>query len=132
MAVGRTILAVVGGVIAAGGTIALVEVVGHAVVSDAAVFGVAVLGYGVGAVVGALVTTLIAGRRAAIAIPVILAVLAATNLFSFPHPAWFAPAAAGALALGWWTGSLIAAGAVKHTTNASTCGTRNHDEENGV
>ena len=107
MAVGRSILAVLGGVIGAGVMIALIEYVGHALASGEAVFGVAAAGYGVGALAGTFIATLIADRRAAVAVPTILAVLAAVNLFSFPHPVWFVPAAIAALALGWWAGASL-------------------------
>lgn len=107
MAVGRKILAVLAGVISAGVTVTLVEAIGHAAVSGEAVFGVAVGGYALGALVGTVVAQMIADRRTAVAVPLLLAVLATVNLFSFPHPQWFIPAAAVSLALGWWIGSSL-------------------------
>lgn len=107
MAAGRRILAVLAGVISAGVTVALVEGIGHAAVTGEAVFGVAVGGYALGALVGTVVAQIIADRRTAVAVPLALAVLAAVNLFSFPHPLWFIPAAAVSLALGWWIGSSL-------------------------
>lgn len=105
MAAGRTIMAILGGVIVAGVAIALVEAVGHATLEGEPVFVAAAIGYGLGALVGTVAATLIADRRTAIAVPMILAGLAAFNLFSFPHPWWFAPAALATLALGWLIGS---------------------------
>ena len=107
MTIGRNILAVIGGAIAASLVIASTEAIGHAALEGEAMFGAAVLGYGLGALVGTAVATLIAGRRAAVAVPVILGGLAAFNLFSFPHPLWFAFAAVAALALGWLLGSRL-------------------------
>ncbi len=106
MAIVRNVAAVLGGVIAAGVVIALVETVGHSVLEGGSVIGAAAVGYGLGALVGTVVATMIAGRQAAVAVPFILAVLAAFNFVSFPHPRWFAPAAVAALALGWWIGSV--------------------------
>ena len=106
MAAVRSIAAVLGGVVVAGGAIALVEMAGHSSLQGGSVFGAAVVGYSLGALVGTAVATMVADRRTALAVPVILAALAAVNLFSFPHPRWFAPAAIVSLALGWWIGSL--------------------------
>lgn len=105
MAAGRNIAAVLGGIAVAGGVVALVEAAGHALVAPAVAFAVAVGGYGLGALAGTALATAVAGRRVAIAVPVVLALLAAINLFVLPHPAWFVPAAAAALALGWWLGA---------------------------
>lgn len=107
MAMARKILGVLAGTVVAGVTVALVEMVGHARLAGDAVFGVVVIGYGLGALAGTIVATRIADRRVAKAVPLILAALAAINLFSFPHPIWFAPAAIAALALGWFLGGRI-------------------------
>ena len=107
MAVGRRIVAVVGGVVAAGVVVALVEATGHALGSGEVVFAIVVLGYLLGALVGTGIAAMIADRRAAIAVPVLLAALAAANLFAFAHPVWFAPTAAVALVLGWGCGSSL-------------------------
>ena len=109
MAVGRNVLAGLGGIIAAGVTVALVEAIGHAAVAGEGVFGVAVGGYALGALVGTAIAQMIADRRTAVAAPVVLAMLATVNLLSFPHPSWFAPAAVAALTLGWWIGSSVLA-----------------------
>lgn len=107
MTVGRKIIGVVAGILCAGVVIALVESVGHAIGRGAAVFGFAAGGYGLGAAVGTAVATVIAGARVAVAVPLVLAVLAAINLFAMPHPMWFVPAAVVALAAGWWAGRAI-------------------------
>lgn len=118
MASGRSILRVVGGVIAglvAGSVvIALVETAGHALFTGEALFGAVAVGYGLGALAGTVAATLIAGRRTAMAVPVVLAVLAGVNLFAFPHPAWFAPAALVTLTLGWFVGASLAARRAVH------------------
>lgn len=105
MTIGRRVLGILAGVLAAGLVVALAEAVGHAAATEPMVFGVVVIGYGLGSLAGTVTTVAIADRRTAIAVPLILAVLAAINLFSFPHPLWFAPVAAAALALGWWVGA---------------------------
>lgn len=107
MSFGRRVLGILGGVVAASAVIAAVEFAGHAVVGGEKLFGVVVLGYGLGALAGTAAATWISDRAAAAAIPVILGVLAAINLFAFPHPGWFAPTAVVSLALGWSTGSRI-------------------------
>ena len=107
MAIGRQVLGACGGVIVASLVVALVEAVGHAAVAGQVVFGVAVIGYALGALAGTVLAQAIADRRTAVAVPLVLAILAVINLFSFPHPLWFAPAAAAALALGWWIGCYV-------------------------
>lgn len=107
MATGRNILAVLGGVIAASLIIAATEAVGHDSLQGNARFGAAIFGYGLGALAGTATAKRIVSSRAPVAVPVILAGLAAINLFSFPHPKWFAPAAVAALALGWLAGSRL-------------------------
>lgn len=108
MTVMRTIGGVLAGVLAAGAVIAVVETAGHSLASGEAVFVLVIAGYGLGALAGAMVCTLIAGRRPSIAVPLVLAVLAMLNLFALPHPVWFVPAAGLALAAGWWTGTRLA------------------------
>ncbi|MEO0422565.1 MAG: hypothetical protein AAF184_09540 [Pseudomonadota bacterium] len=104
----RKILAVLVGVFAAGGTIALVEYVGHSLVGDSSadvLFAIVAMGYGV----GALVASAIAGRIAPAAWPaivacVLLAVLAVGNLFVIEHPIWFVPLAATLMLGGFFQG----------------------------
>ena len=115
MAVIRSIVAVLGGLLSGGIVIAIAEGAGHALLAGEAVFGVAAIGYGLGSATGTTAAAMIGDRKSAIAVPVLLALLAAFNLLSFRHPAWFAPAAAGALILGWWIGSKI----VAHESNRS-------------
>ncbi|WP_066529635.1 hypothetical protein [Erythrobacter sp. CCH5-A1] len=105
----RKIGGVVGGVLAAGLVIAGVETAGHSMTSGEAVFALAAAGYGLGALAGSAVCAALAGRGLSIAVPVVLGVLALINLFAFPHPLWFVPAAAVMLAAGWWIGTRLAA-----------------------
>lgn len=109
MAIGRTIIGAVGGVIAAGVVIFVVEGVTHSVASGDHAFVGAVLGYGFGALAGSATATRVSGRGAGLAVPLILAGLAAINLLSFPHPDWFAPMATIALGLGSWGGTRMGA-----------------------
>ncbi|WP_285713738.1 hypothetical protein [Erythrobacter oryzae] len=104
----RKIGGVVGGVLATGLVIAGVETAGHSIASGEAVFALAVAGYGLGALAGSAVCAALAGRSLSIAVPLVLGVLALINLFAFPHPVWFVPAAAIALASGWWLGARLA------------------------
>ena len=108
MTVMRKFGGVLAGVLAAGAVIAGVETAGHSLAGGEAVFAFAIAGYGLGALAGAMVCTMIAGRRPSIAVPLVLAVLAILNLFALPHPVWFVPAAAAALAGGWWIGTRLA------------------------
>lgn len=120
MGIGRRILGILGGLIAAGATVALVETLGHRVVRGEAVFAVAVFGYGIAALIGVALTQMIADRPTAVIVPLVLAGLAAINVFSFPHPPWFIPAAAAALSLGGWIGALVRWGRAgqRNTTEA--------------
>jgi hypothetical protein len=110
VAIGRQIMGTVAGVAAAAVTVAAIETVGHTAFRSDAVFATAIAGYGLGALIGTTAASLIAGHHVAIAVPLILAVLATINLLSFTHPAWFAPAAAVALGLGWLAGSRLTSG----------------------
>jgi hypothetical protein len=106
MTIGRSVVAGLAGIVAAGATVALVEAATHAVASGERAFGGAVLGYGAGSLVGsALAMRLSGGPAAAAAVPLMLGVLAGINLASFRHPDWFAPAALVALGAGWWAGT---------------------------
>ncbi len=90
----QTSLATVAGIAVAAVAIFAVERLGHsASVLDP--FAVAIAGYLVGSFTGAVVAArLAASARLASRIVVgVLAGLAAINLFAFPHPVWFAPAA---------------------------------------
>lgn len=108
MAIGRQIIGSVVGIAAAGGIIAVAEAIGHGAASGEAIFGTAIAGYGIGCAVGTFIATIIAGRAVSMVLPVILAILAAISLFSFPHPWWFAPAGVIALAAGWLVGRSLA------------------------
>lgn len=108
MTIVRQIIGSVIGIAVAGGIIAVTEAIGHGAASREAVFGTAIAGYGVGCGVGTFIATMIAGRGVSMVLPVILAILAAINLFSFPHPWWFAPAGVIALAAGWLVGRSLA------------------------
>lgn len=100
----RKVAGVAAGVITAGLVIALTEWLGHVLLRGDAVFAAAIAGYALGAAAGTFVAARLAGASVSIAVPLVLAALAAVNLFSFPHPAWFAPAAVTALAIGWYLG----------------------------
>lgn len=100
----RTGGAAMAGVVAAGLVIALTEWLGHALLRGDALFAAAILGYALGAAAGTFITARFAGAPVSIVVPLVLAVLAAVNFFSFPHPVWFAPAAIVALAAGWYFG----------------------------
>jgi pimeloyl-ACP methyl ester carboxylesterase len=108
MAILRKVLSVGGGVIVAGAVIAGVEALGHAQFEGEGAFGAAVVGYGLGAATGAFTAARIADRLCSIIVTGLLAILATINLFAFPHPLWFAPAAAIALLIGWVVGSRAA------------------------
>ncbi len=105
----RKIAGVLGGVFAAGLVIAGVETAGHGLATGEAVFALVVAGYGLGALAGTAVCAAVAGRGLSIAVPIVLGGLALINLFAFPHPLWFVPAAAVALVAEWWIGTRIAA-----------------------
>lgn len=100
MTLARKIMIVMGGTLAGGLAIAAVEAIGHSAVVGDTVFAVAVFGYGLGALIGSAFAAYFADRQAAVLISLILACLALVNLFAFPHPIWFVPAAAIALAVG--------------------------------
>jgi hypothetical protein len=95
------------GILAAGCIIAAVEAIGHAQMVGDRAFAFAVLGYFLGALGGSAVASWIADARTSAVIPITLAVLALVNLLSFPHPPWFTPMAAFALAGGWLAGVWI-------------------------
>ena len=109
MTIGRSIFGALSGVFAAGAVIAGVEAAGHGLASGESVFAVAILGYGLGALAGSALAFLIAGRQPSIAVPVLLGILGAINLFAFPHPVWFVPATIVVLAAGWLAGTRLAA-----------------------
>jgi hypothetical protein len=101
----RFAIAVLGGIVAAGAAIAVVEAVGHARLSGAPLFALVAAGYGLGAAVGTGVARwLTAGPAAGIVVTLALAALAVINLFQIAHPFWFLPLAAATLFAGWWTG----------------------------
>jgi hypothetical protein len=107
MSIGRRMLGLLGGVIAASVVIAATEFVGHSAVEGDNLFAIVVLGYGLGALAGTTAATWLSDRVAGAVVPIILGVLSGINLFAFPHPGWFAPAALAALALGWFVGSRL-------------------------
>lgn len=105
----RKMVAVVAGVVAAGGVIALTEMVAHDRLAGDGPFVGAVVSYGLGSMVGTAIATVIAFPGSARLVPMLLGVLALINLLSFPHPLWFVPAAAFALFAGWFAGARLAA-----------------------
>ena len=87
-------MAVVAGSFAGGGMIALIETIGHKVVTGDAIFIVAAIGLGIAGLVGGAVAALI-GRNSKLSwvIALLLAALSLVNVFSFKHPVWFVPVA---------------------------------------
>jgi len=104
----RLILAFVAGLLAAGGVVAIWEAAVHSALEDEARFAAVALGYGVAAAVGGAVAGVIGARWTAAAVVLALAALAVVNLRAFPHPSWFAVAAAATLAAGLWLGLALA------------------------
>ena len=88
--------------------VAAVEAAAHRFAGGEATFAFVIAGYLLGAVIGTFIAKRIAGPRSATAVPLLLGMLAAVNLFSFPHPVWFAPAAIAALFAGWVAGNRLA------------------------
>ena len=108
MTIGRSVLAVVAGTVAAGAVIAVTEMLIHAVLDGDALFGAVAVGYGLGALAGTWLSVKIAPARVVgIVVTALLAVLAVSNLFVIEHPVWFTPLAAVLLAIGWWTGDRL-------------------------
>jgi len=103
----KWVLGILAGFLAAGLVIAVTEAVGHALVQGEAVFGIAIIAYGLGAAVGTAVAGRLAGRRSSTLVPILLGALATINLWSFAHPWWFAIACVGALALGGLVGDAL-------------------------
>lgn len=103
--------AILGGIVAAGAVIAVVEWAGHQMADQnaSAPFAAALAGYGVGGLAGAVLARHLAPARAVAGWSVIgvLSLLAAINLFAFPHPDWFAPLAITILGLAGWTAAQI-------------------------
>lgn len=99
----RRVVAVIAGVILASLCIALLETLAHRILAGEPVFVAATGALFVAALVGGSVAVRLA--RVAICgwvVVVALALLSTINVLSFPHPAWFVPAAAIALAAGGW------------------------------
>jgi hypothetical protein len=103
----RTTLATVSAIAASAVVIAGAEALAHANLSGGARFGAATVGYALGAMAGSAVATWFGVRHLGAAVTLLLAVLAAVNLFSFPHPLWFAPLAILMLVLGWVVGQRL-------------------------
>lgn len=97
----RTILAIVAGSFAGGAMIALIEAIGHKVVTGDTIFIVTAIGLGIAGLVGGTVAAFI-GRNSRLAwvIALLLAGLSLVNVFSFKHPVWFVPVAFILLGLG--------------------------------
>lgn len=104
MKIGRILIGVVGGIVLAGSVIFLAESAGHALLDGDAVFGAVAVGHGLGTAAGSFLACRLAGRRASMAVPVALGLLALTNILSFVHPWWFGPVAGLLLIAGWFVG----------------------------
>ena len=108
--IGRNIVALLAGLLGSGVCVAALEAMGHRAVSGRGVFVVAVIGLAVGAIVGGALSVRISGLAAfAWIVAAMLGALALVNVLSFPHPIWFVPAAAAALAAGAWLAVRMAA-----------------------
>lgn len=110
----RSALGLLAGIVVAGLVVAVIEAAGHALLTGDAVFGTVLLAYALGAAAGSSVAFVVIRRKRAwvpAAICLLLAALALQNVTAFPHPVWFAPAAAAAIVLGgwatWWRPSAV-------------------------
>ncbi|MBB3032925.1 hypothetical protein [Alteriqipengyuania lutimaris] len=92
------------GVFGSGLAIMLLEKTVHSRLEGTTMFVAVVVIYAVAAVLGAVLSGWIGGTWAAVAVGVLLAALAAMNTFAMPHPIWFIPASALAIAAGCWIG----------------------------
>ena len=108
MRMGRSIVAVATGVIAAGAVIGATEMLIHAVMEGEAMFAAVAAGYGLGALAGTWIASRMGRARIfGIVVTALLATLAVFNLFVIEHPRWFTPLAAVLLAVGWWAGDRL-------------------------
>jgi hypothetical protein len=99
----RGLIAVIAGIVSAGLCIALIEALAHRMVAGEPVFTAAIGALFAGALVGGSVAVRLAGvARYGWMVAAALALLSAINALSFPHPTWFVPVAAVALAVGGW------------------------------
>lgn len=99
----KIVLLVIAGLFAGGFTLAIVEAVGHKLVSGEAVFIVAAVGLGIAGLVGGYTATVLSKRRIpAYVVGGLLAALSLVNVFSFKHPVWFVPVSFALLAIGVW------------------------------
>lgn len=95
MSVARKALGPIAGIVVAGAVIALTESILHRLPMQDALFAGVAAGYGLGALAGGAAAARIARHRIGpILVALVLAALAAINLFAMPHPWWFAPLAA--------------------------------------
>lgn len=97
----KTILALIVGTFTGGACIAVIEMLGHSLVTGQVIFIVAALGLGLAAFVGGLVAAWIGNVSIlSFIVAVVLAGLALVNVFSFTHPGWYVPVAFGFLGIG--------------------------------
>lgn len=107
----RKLVGVVAGIVLAGLCIALVEAFAHRMVAGNPAFASAVGALFAGTLIGGMVAARLAGASLyAWVVAAALALLSAINVLSFPHPAWFVPAAVLALAAGGWLAARTAPG----------------------
>lgn len=99
----RKALAIVLGVIVAGGCIAAIESVGHRFGGGESAFVVAIGALFIGALAGGILAVRVAESSLhGWIVAAILALLSLINVVSFAHPTWFVPVAdAVLLAAGW-------------------------------
>lgn len=97
------------GLFLAGAAIAGLEALIHQTLTGEAIFGGAAAALGIAAAIGGAVAVLL-GRTpfGAWLVAGGLGALSLVNMSSFPHPVWFAPAAAAALIAGAWIATRVA------------------------
>lgn len=104
----REIAAGFAGLVAASLVVMAVEALAHGQFKGDALFVAVAIGYGLGALAGSTLATMIAWTRwPAIIVAVVLALLGIVNLFAIDHPIWFVPVAVIVLAAGWWIGTRV-------------------------
>jgi hypothetical protein len=99
----RMLVGAVVGVFAGGLCVAAVEAIAHQVLRGQAVFVAAAAALALASAVGVAVAVWL-GQSAASGwvVNAALGSLMLVNVFSFPHPVWYVPAAGAALLLGAW------------------------------
>ena len=106
----RKVLAVGGGVLLAGLCIASIEGLAHRVTAGEPVFAAALSALFAGALLGGgFAVGLTRSALCGWIVVAALGLLSAANVASFPHPAWYVPAAAVVLLTGGWLATRFSA-----------------------